>query len=126
AAPPDLPHLGGAEEDVVGVEDGQDEPPPAVEEAGAQDVHRDEAPGRPEQEVGQAAAATGGGQLEGRQLRVAIGPGDEVLDAAVSLVDEGVVEPADGFGDASRLGVGSGLKGPSTPAGEHEMVIVTR
>src|SRR5262249_51434912 len=119
----DLAHLGGAEEHVVGVQEGQHETPPAVQEPRPPEVHREEPPGRPEEEVGQAAAASGGRQLPGSQLGVAVGPSDEVLDAAVALVVERRPEPAHWPVHADGLVDGARREAPATAAEEPQLVV---
>ena len=69
---PGLPGLGRAQEHVVGVQDGEHEPAPAVEEAPLDNVHREEAAERPEDEVGEAGALPAPDPLAGGQGGVAV------------------------------------------------------
>src|SRR5262249_61729928 len=83
-----FPGLGGAEEDVVGVEHGEHEATPAVEESAAQEVHRHETPQGAEGEIGEADARAPLDQLGGGQCRVAVGARDQSVYAAASVVHE--------------------------------------
>src|SRR5260370_32880199 len=52
-----LPDLRRPNQHIVRIERGQKEPPPAVEEAALHDVHAEEAPERPQQEVAHARSS---------------------------------------------------------------------
>src|SRR3989442_15514116 len=81
----------------------EQKPPPAVEEAPAQDVHADEAPERSQHEIASAGAPAALHPFASGQRRVPVGPGEEVRHVAVAAVEERPPEPPDAPVDPQGL-----------------------
>src|SRR5947207_4119965 len=81
-----LPDLRRPNQHIVRIEGGQKEPPPAVEEAAPHDVHGQEAPERPQQEVADARAPSLSHGFVGGERGVAVGASQEAADVAYRAV----------------------------------------
>jgi len=98
-----LPHLRRSQEDVVRVEPGQQQPPPAVQEAAVEQVHGEEPPEGADEKVHRADVPALTDPFLRGERRVPVRPLDELLQAPVRVMEQRGLEPPHRPLDLHRL-----------------------